>query len=125
MVHSTHSAYPRFGNRRLITLTLTLALALTLTLTPTLTLTLTLALALALTVSQGPDSYRDLPRLLGLVMGRVDVVAGEDPLGDSASASGSLRAMNVQLSQDETYGDIIPVSGSDKRHPHPHHHSYS
>ena len=40
----------------------------------------------------GPDAYRDLPRLLSLL--------------DSDQSEG---AMNVQLSQDETYADILPV----------------
>lgn len=40
----------------------------------------------------GPDAYRDLPRLLSLL----DSDTTED-------------AMNVQLSQDETYADILPV----------------
>ena len=40
----------------------------------------------------GPDSYRDLPRLLSLLDG-----------------NHSEQAMNVQLSQDETYADILPV----------------
>ena len=40
----------------------------------------------------GPDSYRDLPRLLNLLEGDSDE-----------------QAMNVQLSQDETYADILPV----------------
>ena len=39
----------------------------------------------------GPDAYRDLPNLIEAVMG-----TGE-------------KAMNVQLSVEETYGDIIPV----------------
>jgi MiaB/RimO family radical SAM methylthiotransferase len=41
----------------------------------------------------GPDAYRDLPRLIKIIESKQD---GE-------------RAMNVQLSFDETYGDIIPV----------------
>lgn len=41
-------------------------------------------------VVAGPDSYRDLPRLVAL-----------------AAAGG--RGVNVQLSQEETYGDIRPV----------------
>lgn len=41
-------------------------------------------------VVSGPDSYRDLPRLV------------------AAAASGS-HAVNVQLSEEETYGDIRPV----------------
>lgn len=39
----------------------------------------------------GPDAYRDLPRLLNLI--------------DNQDAT----AMNVQLSQDETYADVLPV----------------
>lgn len=39
----------------------------------------------------GPDSYRDLPRLLDMV------------------SSGGQNAINVQLSVDETYADIAPV----------------
>lgn len=42
----------------------------------------------------GPDAYRDLPRLLTLLDSQVE--HGE-------------QAMNVQLSQDETYADIQPV----------------
>lgn len=38
----------------------------------------------------GPDSYKDLPRLLSL-------------------ASDNETAVNVQLSVDETYADIMPV----------------
>eukprot|EP00903_Cladosiphon_okamuranus_P022104 g20326.t1 len=43
----------------------------------------------------GPDAYRDLPRLLGLV--------------GTAGRGESTGAVNVQLSQDETYADITPV----------------
>jgi tRNA A37 methylthiotransferase MiaB len=39
----------------------------------------------------GPDAYRDLPRLI-----------------DAVSGTGE-KAMNVQLSAEETYGDIVPV----------------
>jgi tRNA A37 methylthiotransferase MiaB len=39
----------------------------------------------------GPDSYRDLPRLIEMVR------------------SGGEKAINVQLSVDETYADIAPV----------------
>lgn len=42
----------------------------------------------------GPDSYRDLPRLMDLVF------SGE-------------KAVNVQLSQDETYADLRPVRRSE------------
>ena len=44
----------------------------------------------------GPDSYRDLPRLLAV------------------TGSGD-RAVNVLLSQEETYADVMPVSLSDNR----------
>ena len=42
----------------------------------------------------GPDAYRDLPRLLNLLE--------KDKADDEV-------AMNVQLSMDETYADIMPV----------------
>lgn len=41
----------------------------------------------------GPDAYRDLPRLIKII----------------ESKQGGDQAMNVQLSFDETYADIIPV----------------
>lgn len=41
-------------------------------------------------VLAGPDSYRDLPRLLSL-------------------AHGGQRASNVLLSLEETYADVMPV----------------
>ncbi|KAL3133161.1 hypothetical protein ABBQ38_007054 [Trebouxia sp. C0009 RCD-2024] len=46
----------------------------------------------------GPDAYRDIPRLLDTIEGR-------------ASTSGRKHegAMNVQLSTEETYADILPV----------------
>lgn len=43
----------------------------------------------------GPDAYRDLPRLLSLL--------------DTQDEQTEQGAMNVQLSQDETYADILPV----------------
>jgi MiaB/RimO family radical SAM methylthiotransferase len=46
----------------------------------------------AVDIVAGPDSYRDLPRLVDLVR-------------SGAAAS----AVNVQLSQDETYADIVPL----------------
>lgn len=42
-------------------------------------------------VVAGPDSYKDLPRLLAI------------------TKSGNQRAVNVLLSLDETYADIMPV----------------
>lgn len=41
----------------------------------------------------GPDAYRDLPRLLAIVN----------------ASNGTEQAINVQLSQDETYADVAPV----------------
>lgn len=46
----------------------------------------------------GPDAYRDLPRLLNLI-------GNEDQ-----------QAMNVQLSLDETYADIMPVRSTGELH---------
>ncbi|CAM9537871.1 unnamed protein product, partial [Choristocarpus tenellus] len=51
----------------------------------------------AVDVVTGPDAYRDLPRLLRLV-----------GAGDWYQANDQ-GAVNVQLSQDETYADIAPV----------------
>eukprot|EP00941_MAST-03F_sp_MAST-3F-sp1_P005163 g5163.t1 len=48
-------------------------------------------------VVAGPDAYRDLPHLLRLVQG------------------GNKKAMNIQLSLDETYADITPVRSSTNR----------
>lgn len=45
----------------------------------------------AVNLVAGPDAYRDLPRLLELVAG------------------GEKTAINVQLSQEETYADVAPV----------------
>jgi MiaB/RimO family radical SAM methylthiotransferase len=45
----------------------------------------------------GPDAYRDLPHLL------TDITKSEDPLE---------QAINVQLSLEETYEDIVPVRDS-------------
>lgn len=39
----------------------------------------------------GPDSYKDLPRLLAI------------------TKSGDHRAVNVLLSLEETYADVVPV----------------
>lgn len=46
----------------------------------------------------GPDAYRDLPRLLNLIDQPVTSANGDQEV-----------AMNVQLSMDETYADIMPV----------------
>ena len=50
-------------------------------------------------VVAGPDAYRDLPRLVQMVRG-----------GEEGSA------INVQLSQDETYADILPVREASRVH---------
>lgn len=44
----------------------------------------------------GPDAYRDIPRLINLIRG-------------SEGSKDRPKAINVQLSVDETYADIIPV----------------
>ena len=48
----------------------------------------------------GPDSYKDLPRLINLVL-----------------SNEIENAINVQLSQDETYADVVPLrKNSNKIH---------
>lgn len=47
----------------------------------------------------GPDAYRDLPRLLAIVN----------------ASNGNEQAINVQLSQDETYADVAPVRTTENR----------
>eukprot|EP00934_Nitzschia_sp_Nitz4_P001342 Nitzschia sp. Nitz4//scaffold172_size47551//6843//8867//NITZ4_007139-RA/size47551-processed-gene-0.15-mRNA-1//1//CDS//3329538744//1342//frame0 len=54
----------------------------------------------------GPDAYRDLPNLLDAVMGSVNDADGTDPIERASTA------MNVQLSTEETYQDIVPVRDS-------------
>jgi tRNA A37 methylthiotransferase MiaB len=63
----------------------------------------------------GPDAYRDLPRLVDIVMREhVDKSATEEDIdSDDIAAtvrgsSGDQLAANTQLSLDETYADIIP-----------------
>jgi MiaB/RimO family radical SAM methylthiotransferase len=51
----------------------------------------------------GPDAYRDLPRLIDEWK-----THQEDPIIDE-----DYYAMNVQLSLDETYEDIVPIRGAD------------
>ncbi|PSC68658.1 CDK5 regulatory subunit-associated 1 [Micractinium conductrix] len=59
----------------------------------------------------GPDAYRDLPRLIDIVQG------GSDSSGQEGATTvgrrGRAAAMNVQLSADETYADIVPVRQPD------------
>ena len=47
-------------------------------------------------VVAGPDAYRDLPRLFAAVV-------------DSSAAEDRDSAINVMLSLDETYADIMPM----------------
>ena len=51
----------------------------------------------------GPDSYRDLPLLL------TAIGANGTESSQSLPCGGSAAAINVQLSVDETYGDIKPI----------------
>lgn len=44
----------------------------------------------------GPDSYRDIPRLISII-------------NTTHHVEDMPKAINVQLSQDETYADIVPV----------------
>ena len=48
-------------------------------------------------VVAGPDAYRDLPRL-------IRIVKGEDELDNKSNT-----AINVQLSAEESYADIVPM----------------
>ena len=50
----------------------------------------------------GPGAYRDLPRLLAIVNG-------------SSGGAEHEQAINVQLSQDETYADVAPVRADPSR----------
>ena len=62
----------------------------------------------------GPDSYRDLPQLIQLVTGEQDAETEQDAHPDiQLHPKGG--AMNVQLSLDETYADIIPVRAAGAR----------
>lgn len=56
----------------------------------------------------GPDAYRDLPRLIAMVRGDASSRAAGRPRS-------SEQAVNVQLSQDETYADIIPTRQDSSR----------
>ena len=54
----------------------------------------------------GPDAYRDLPVLLGAISG----AESQEHEGNIAGiADKNYAAINVQLSVDETYGDIKPI----------------
>lgn len=71
----------------------------------------------------GPDAYRDLPRLIDIVQqGTTAVLAGDNEEEDtnhkghqaitpytSTHSEHRMTAINVQLSLDETYADVVPV----------------
>ncbi|KAL4421454.1 hypothetical protein ABPG75_010745 [Micractinium tetrahymenae] len=64
----------------------------------------------------GPDAYRDLPHLIDIVQGGSGSLDGGSSSGGGSAASGRggrAAAMNVQLSADETYADIVPVRQPD------------
>ena len=54
----------------------------------------------------GPDAYRDIPRLIEVVAPSHD---SQVAVADNNSNSTRAHAINVQLSVDETYADVIPV----------------
>ncbi|KAI3423854.1 hypothetical protein D9Q98_009688 [Chlorella vulgaris] len=67
----------------------------------------------------GPDSYRDLPRLIDIVQGSSSS-SSSDTSSSTIDSTGAVRrkggrsaAINVQLSADETYADIVPVRQPD------------
>ena len=55
----------------------------------------------------GPDAYRDLPRLLQAVT--FDSQAEEEEEEEEEKQNGLSYGINVQLSIDETYADVLPV----------------
>ena len=66
----------------------------------------------------GPDAYRDLPRLLSVLSAPSSIVGSSDNNDNSSSGHTNNnnnniipteRAVNVQLSLDETYASITPV----------------
>ncbi|GAB4822700.1 hypothetical protein N2152v2_009746 [Parachlorella kessleri] len=76
----------------------------------------------------GPDAYRDLPRLIRLVQGEGSLGDAEEyegapqPQQPASSSSSSSRrsaqhgpAINVQLSAEETYADIVPLRQPNSR----------
>jgi tRNA A37 methylthiotransferase MiaB len=60
----------------------------------------------------GPDSYRDLPQLIQLITGEKQIDEDSSHPDIQMHKAG---AMNVQLSLDETYADIIPVRADGAR----------
>ncbi|KAL4855666.1 CDK5 regulatory subunit-associated protein 1 [Chlorella vulgaris] len=68
----------------------------------------------------GPDSYRDLPRLIDIVQGSSSSSSSSDTSSTTIDSTGAVQrkggrsaAINVQLSADETYADIVPVRQPD------------
>lgn len=59
-------------------------------------------------VVAGPDAYRDLPRLIAAVRGGAPPAPGS-PAAAGGSQERHATAMNVQLSLEETYGDVTPT----------------
>lgn len=59
----------------------------------------------------GPDAYRDLPRLISIVDGGASAspALGDDGAGAGRVPAPETAAINVQLSVDETYADVVPV----------------
>jgi MiaB/RimO family radical SAM methylthiotransferase len=58
----------------------------------------------------GPDAYRDLPRLLNELSFRTNKNDDDDDDHDHDDQQDPLeKAMNVQLSLEETYADIVPI----------------
>ena len=58
----------------------------------------------------GPDAYRDLPNLITSVTGGAPEGGAVESVLQDMEGRRRPGAMNVQLSADETYADIIPVS---------------
>jgi MiaB/RimO family radical SAM methylthiotransferase len=86
----------------------------------------------------GPDAYRDLPRLLDQLLVvpphaslqeqdeddkydeeedlTISTTSSSSSSSTSTTALAAARAMNVELSLDETYSDIVPVRNTDLPH---------
>ena len=68
-------------------------------------------------VVAGPDAYRDLPRLIASVAGGSPEGGEAGEARERSEGRPHMGAMNVQLSADETYADIIPVRRGERRKP--------
>jgi len=60
----------------------------------------------------GPDAYRDLPRLIDIVTGNRIASADSD---ETISSMPRQSAINVQLSVEESYADVVPVRPAGSR----------